>query len=99
MYLEVSVMSNKLLIGAGWVLCVAGCASNPSIPGATPHEAAAASSVPQALCATSTAARISPSSRECAVFGHSWTQEDIRSTGATDAGRALDLLDPTITVR
>ena len=89
-------MSNKLLIAAGWALCLAGCASNSSIPDATRH---ARTSVPPAICAADTASRISPGSPQCAVIGHTWTQEDMKRTGATDAGRALDLLDPTITVR
>lgn len=88
-------MSNKLLIAAGWALCLAGCASNSSIPFATRH---ARTTLPPAFCSADAASRVSPNSPECAVFGHTWTQGDMKRTGATDAGGALKLLDPTMIV-
>jgi hypothetical protein len=33
------------------------------------------------------------------VAGRSYTQQDIKNTGQTDTGRALEQLDPSITVR
>jgi len=39
-----------------------------------------------------------PSSEPCAAFGHAYSDKDIQTTGATTAGDALRLLDPTITV-
>lgn len=90
-------MLNKLLIGPGLALCVAACASSPSTPGAATPKVAAAT-LPPAGCVANTATRIPLSPRECAAFGHTWTQDDIKSTGATDPGQALRLLDPSLTV-
>jgi hypothetical protein len=49
-------------------------------------------------CVPETATRIPPSPRECGAFGRAWKREDIKTTGATDAGQALRLLDPSVTV-
>jgi hypothetical protein len=35
---------------------------------------------------------------DCAGFGRVWTDQDVKSTGATSAGQALRQLDPTVTV-
>jgi hypothetical protein len=89
-------MWKKVLIGACLTLCVAGCASSPSAPSAAKAGADAAS--PPLGCVPETATRIPPSPRECGAFGHVWKHEDIKTTGATDAGQALRLLDPSLTV-
>ena len=91
-------MLNKLLIGAGLALCVAACASKPSAPGAATSRLAPQSNVLPAGCVADTGTRIPVGPRECAGFGHTWGQQDMRSTGAVDAGQALRLLDPTVTV-
>jgi hypothetical protein len=85
-------MWNKLLIGAGLALCVAACAT--SAPRA-PQPAAKAE--PPAGCVADTATRLPLRPGECAAFGHSWTQQDVKSTGATDIGQGLSVLDPTLT--
>jgi hypothetical protein len=33
------------------------------------------------------------------VAGNSYSQQDLQRTGATDVGRALQMLDPSVTVR
>ncbi len=86
-------MRSKILIGTALTLCVAACASNPS----TPPLAAAAKS-PPGWCVTSTGTRIPLGPRECAAAGHTWTQKDISTTGATDTGQALRQLDPSLTI-
>jgi hypothetical protein len=91
-------MWKKFPIGAGLALCVAACASSPSTPGATTSKAATAANLPPAGCVSGTTTRIPLSPRECAAFGHVWTEEDIQKTGATDTAQALRLLDPTLTV-
>jgi hypothetical protein len=91
-------MCKKFLIGAGLSLCVAACASAPSTPGAATSKAPAAANLPPAGCVSGTATRIPTSPRECAAFGRVWTDEDIKTTGATDSGQALRLLDPSVTV-
>jgi hypothetical protein len=91
-------MRKKYQIGAGLSLCVAACASTSSIPGAATSNAAATPNLPPVGCVSSTATRIPRSPAECVAFGRAWTQEDIRTTGATDAAQALRLLDPSVTV-
>lgn len=92
-------MWKRYLIGAGLSLCVAACASTPSSPdAATSRAAAAAPNLPPAGCVSSTATRIPVDPAECAGFGRAWTDQDIKTTGATDSGQALRLLDPSVTV-
>jgi hypothetical protein len=86
------------LIGAGLSLCVAACASTPSNPTAATSKAAAAPNQPPEGCVSNTASRIPMSPVECAAFGHAWTDQDIKTTGATDSAWALRLLDPSVTV-
>jgi hypothetical protein len=86
----------KILIGAGLTLCVAACATSPSTPG-TAH-AAATANVPPAGCVAETATRIPVNPHDCAGAGRVWTDQDIKSTGATDVAQALRQLDPTVVV-
>jgi len=86
---------NKLLVSAGLSLCVAACASAPTQPTASP--AATAAAKPDPACTTYTGStRILPA--QCAGLGFTHTQEDIRTSGATDAQQALLKLDPAITL-
>ncbi len=51
-------------------------------------------------CIRDTGTHIPDKDRHClAVPGRSYDQEDIRRTGATTVGGALDKLDPSISVR
>ena len=86
------------LIGAMLGLCVAACASAPSSRDAQTSKMAAAPSLPPVGCVASTATRIPVSPAECAAFGRTWTDHDIKATGATDSAQALRLLDPSVTV-
>ena len=87
-------MLKKILIGAGLTLCVAACATSPSTPGTAPR--AAAAKVPPAGCVAETATRIPVSPHDCAGAGRVWTDQDVKSTGATDVAQALRQLDPTV---
>ena len=89
----------EALIGAGLGLCVAACAGSPSIPGITHPSVAAAAKLPPAGCVSQSATRISLGPTECGAAGHIWTDETIKSSGATEPGEALRLLDATVTVR
>jgi hypothetical protein len=53
---------------------------------------------PPAGCASDSGSGIPARPGNCAAFGHSYTQEDLRRTGATTVGGALGQLDPTISV-
>jgi len=91
-------MLNKILIGICLPFCLAACATSPSTSGTAGPEAAATARVPPAGCVADTATRIPVSPRDCAAAGRVWTDQDVKSTGATSAGQALRLLDPAVTV-
>ena len=88
-------MPKKILLAACLTLCVAACATSPSTSGSARPRAAKA--LP-AGCVVDTASRIPASPSDCAAAGRTWTDQDIKSTGATDAGQALRQLDPTVVV-
>ena len=74
-------------------LLLGGCTTATVNPASHP----ASSARDDRACLTGT--RISSSSESCPASGRVYSDEDIRSTGATTAGDALRLLDPSITVR
>jgi hypothetical protein len=49
-------------------------------------------------CLTQTGSRIADNKTNCSAVGRSYSSEDIDRTGATTAGEALQLMDPSITV-
>jgi hypothetical protein len=59
-----------------------------------------AAAVPQSnpSCMTQTASQAAASGTNCTGPGESFTNDDIRRTGATLVGPALPILDPAITV-
>ncbi len=97
-------MVKKLLIGACLIVCVAACATSPSTSGtgksesAATTKAAAASRALPAGCVSDTGTRIPVSQSDCTGPGRVWTDQDVKSTGATDAAQALRQLDPTVTI-
>jgi hypothetical protein len=97
MKMEVVTMIYKALIGLGLSLCVAACASAPSAPAARPR-ATAASQLPRSGCVAQTGSRIQAGPTECTQAGRVWTEDDLKSTGAIDLGKALPLLDSTVSV-
>jgi hypothetical protein len=51
-------------------------------------------------CIRDTGSHIPPPKGQCLpVAGNSYSQQDLQRTGATDVGRALQMLDPSVTVR
>ncbi len=51
-------------------------------------------------CIRDTGSHIPPPPGECLpVAGNSYSQKDLQNTGAIDIGRALQMLDPSVTVR
>lgn len=89
----------KIFIVPCLTLCVIACGSACVSSRSTPDTAKAAltptAERPPAGCIAATATRIPVSPKDCAAFGRVWTDQDIRSTGATDAAQALRQLDPT----
>jgi hypothetical protein len=86
-------MVKKLLLSAGLAVMLAACAHDPSAPSSS---TSARARVPPPGCVNS-ASRLPPD-HQCAGFGNTWTQGDIRRTGQTDVGDALRMLDPSVTV-
>jgi hypothetical protein len=76
-------------------LIFAGCTAVGSHTKAKPDGQTAAAENPS--CLTQTGSRISVKG-ECRGTGRSYTNDDISGTGATTAGGALRLLDPSIIV-
>jgi hypothetical protein len=76
-------------------LILAGCAAIADNTKAKPEGHTAAAENPS--CLTQTGSRISVED-ECRATGRSYTNDDIRGTGATTPGGALRLLDPSIIV-
>lgn len=51
------------------------------------------------MCIRDTGSHIPPPKGQCLpVAGNSYNQQDIRNTGATNVGQALQMLDPSVTV-
>jgi len=80
-------------IAAGMIF--AGCAAIADDTKAKPDRQTAAAENPS--CLAETGSRISVEGK-CRGTGRSYTNDDIRGTGATTADEALRLLDPSITV-
>ncbi len=80
-------------IAAGMIF--AGCTTIADDAKAKPDRHAAAAENPS--CLAETGSRISVKGK-CRGTGRSYTDDDIRGTGATTADEALRLLDPSITV-
>jgi uncharacterized lipoprotein YajG len=75
-------------------LVLFGCAATPQNPGSKPPASAA---IKDPNCLTETGSRITTQS-SCSGFGRNYSQADLQRTGQTQAGDALVLLDPSITV-
>jgi hypothetical protein len=89
-------MFRKVFVGASLALCIAACATSPSTP--TGQKSATAENTPPRGCVSGTATRLPVRPGECAGFGNAWSEKDLKSTGATDVGQGLSLLDPSLTV-
>jgi outer membrane murein-binding lipoprotein Lpp len=76
-------------------LLLAGCAA--TTPNVKPTATTAAVTQNPA-CLSQTGSRIPGDRGDCQAFGRSYSGEDIDRTGKVNAGDALQLLDPSITV-
>ena len=88
-------MLTRCLSVTAVAVCISACATANRT--AAPVAAAAPSAAP-AGCVADTASRIPvKNAHDCAAFGRTWTDKDVKSTGATDVGQALSLLDTSVT--
>lgn len=70
--------------------------ANPANP---KHVQRAVPPLDSRTCLRDTGSHIRPAKGQCLpVHGNSYTQQDIRRTGAVDMGQALRMLDPSVTV-
>jgi hypothetical protein len=79
-------------IASGLVL--AACAANTQ--SVKPTAQAASTGAPDAGCMTEKGTRIAAAGASCSVVGRSYSGVDVGRTGVTNAGKALQLLDPSI---
>ena len=80
------------------VIVLAACASSPpEAPRIATAKAASNSGSPPG-CVNKTATRIPTRPEDCAGFGNSYPGDALKSTGQPQAGDALRMLDPTVTV-
>ena len=87
-------MSYKHCMGLLLCFALAACATTGK-PASTASTQATGSQPPPG-CVAETATRLPMTAHQCAEFGHTWTQRDIRNTGQTDVGQALSQLDPSV---
>jgi hypothetical protein len=87
-------MIRALIIGILSAGALAACSTTPSHPASR-----TASAIPQGWCSTADGKRIRPGSGNCNSVTRTYSGEQLRQTGMTDAAHALQMLDPSITVR
>ncbi len=79
-------------------ILASGCTSTPT-PRSSDHQVGPPVTRQDPACAVSNvASRIPATGTQCSAAGRSYSSDDIDRTGAPTAGRALQLLDPSITV-
>lgn len=75
-------------------------ASNPQAATATTNGKRVVPPLDSRSCLRDTGSHIPPPKGQCLpVAGNSYSQQDIQRTGATTVGQALQMLDPSVTVR
>jgi len=79
------------------LLLLAACTS--AAPTRTAAPAAARADTPPPGCVSQTATRLPASPGDCTAFGRSYSDTDLKTTGKTEVGQALSVLDPSLTVR
>jgi len=89
-------MNRPLIIGilsaGALALSLAACSTTPS---RTPSRTA--STVPPGWCSTADGKVLRPGSSGCNSLTRTYSGEQMRATGMTNAARALQMLDPSIT--
>lgn len=88
---EVNAVFHKILFGFALSACIAGCAHVSH-----PAQEKLASAPPAGCVYPGTATRLPVRPSECAGFGRSWSQDDLKRTGKPEVGQALQMLDPSV---
>ena len=86
-------MYRALIIGILGVAGLAACSTTPSQPAV--HTASA---IPPGWCAKADGTALKPGSPGCNSATRTYSGEQLRQTGFTDVGHALQMLDPDVTV-
>jgi hypothetical protein len=86
-------MIRALVIGILSAAALAACSTTPSH-----HAARSASAIPPGWCAKADGTALRPGSPGCDSLTKTYSGEQLRRTGFTDAAHALQMLDPDITV-
>jgi hypothetical protein len=87
-------MIRALIIGILSAGTLAACSTTPSHPASRTAQA-----IPPGWCSTADGKALRPGSPGCDSLTRTYSGEQMRRTGMTDAAHALQMLDPSITVR
>ena len=82
-----------LIIGILSAGAVAACSTTPR------HASRTAAAIPPGWCSTAAGKPLRPGSSRCDSLTRVYSGEQLRQTGFTDVGHALQMLDPAVTVR
>ncbi|HEY1889986.1 MAG TPA: hypothetical protein VGG63_06235 [Steroidobacteraceae bacterium] len=87
-------MVRSLIIGILSAGALAACSTTPSHPAAR-----TASAIPLGWCAKADGSLLKPGAPGCTSLMKTYSGEQLRQTGFTDVGHALQMLDPDVQVR
>jgi hypothetical protein len=87
-------MMRTLIIGILSAAALGACSTTPSHPASR-----TAALIPQGWCSTADGKALRPGSRNCDLLTRTYSGAQLQQTGRTDVAHALQMLDPSITVR
>jgi hypothetical protein len=87
-------MIRALVIGILSAAALGACATTPS-----QHTGRAVAAIPAGWCSTADGKALRPGSQGCDSLTRSYSGEQLQHTGRIDAAHALQMLDPSVTVR
>lgn len=87
-------MIRALIIGFFSAGALGACSTTPSH-----HASRTAAVIPPGWCSTADGKALRPGSKGCDLVSRTYSGEQLQQTGRTDAAHALEMLDPSITVR
>lgn len=87
-------MMRALIIGILSAGALGACSTTPSHPAGR-----TAALIPPGWCSTADGKAVRPGAKNCDLLTRSYSGVQLQQTGRTDAAHALQMLDPSITVR